>query len=308
MVQTIRAKIHKAVDLAEAGDLYFTAPVGGHSTYWEDYKVDKPKYVEALKHSLALPNFVIAPDLLALVSEHDFNSSLADLQRAGALRLPYPGGMVIEVPGEKHHVIGLLEETVVEGRVGLGGVVVRIYEDQEGTYLVSSLLCSALNFEKRDDEVWLGIRAWVPPWLDPAEPKLRNKDDIQLDTAFRKDTADLLRLVNCAAVLLGTSGIKREVIETQRLNRARLKSNKPPIPRHTYVSIGHVYRRAEGEEKDAYIPRRSPRPHWRRGFTKGVRYGPGLVNIRQQYIPPRLIAFKPEMGDEPPPPKYHVKF
>ncbi len=106
--------------------------------------------------------------------------------------------------------------------------------------------------------------------------------------------------------MMSTAGVKKEVIEApEKLNKKRAESNKPPIPRHTYIRIGHVYRSDKGNETDEYIPRKSPRPHWRRGHLKMVHYGPGRASVRQKYIQPKLVAYH---GPQPEPeaPEYTV--
>src|SRR5204862_4896821 len=47
--------------------------------------------------------------------------------------------------------------------------------------------------------------------------------------------------VGIALLMLNIQGIDKEVLEPVRLNRTRIASGKPAVPRHTLMQIEHVY-------------------------------------------------------------------
>lgn len=93
-----------------------------------------------------------------------------------------------------------------------------------------------------------------------------------------------------ALTILNTSGITREVVEPTRLNVARAKSGKPPIPKHHVVRIAHVYKRDGSTIK--YV--KGQKIHLRAGHTRQQAYGPNWSLHKPIFILPILVNYKPD--------------
>lgn len=149
-------------------------------------------------------------------------------------------------------------------------------------------------------EPWVRLSAFgagLFPWND--------KLNSHVEQSFQVDGGAIFRAAIGAYLTMNTAGVEREVIDTQRINKKRDGTAKPHVPSHTYIHIGRVYRSENDSRGDKYDPKRSPRPHWRRGHTRGVRYGEKRLLIKQMYFPGRLVAFS-GVGPLPSSPNYTV--
>lgn len=306
-MQPIRTKWHRLNPLIDAESVYLTAPKGGLSQPFTGHREELKEFLGQLGK---LPKFVVAPELVDIANDADFRRSLLDMKRAGVMRLPFPA-MVVEYPREGGHMIIVLRDlkaggtnswedpSFVGGGQDLYGLAFRIHQDKKGEYLVVPGSASHMSIEDRGGEPWIRFAAGTAflPITDPAHSYL-------VQNTYLKDSADVFWAACAAYLLMSTRGVEKEVIDTTRINKKRLLSNREPIPRHTYIHIGRVYRSASSDQSDEYLPRRSPRPHWRRGHAKAVRYGPGREKVKEVYIQPKLVAFVGEV--EPAAPEYTV--
>lgn len=288
--QTIRTQWHKVMPLIEKDEVYLTAPPGGAGQHWSVFnnEGDHTAVLKKLvKNAGDLPKFVIDPELLKLSSKKEFQASMLDMQKAGVLHLPYQGMIVEAHRGDNHAIVILCErrpEADVKEVKQFHGQVIRICKDEDGEYLVVAALVYEIEVEDRDGEPWVGITG--------VNINAKSPPDSYIQATFEKDVAEIWWALSASLLLMSTQGVEKEVIETQKLNKHRTLSNKPPIPRHTYIRIGRVYKRGDSDESEEYNPRHSPRPHWRRGHIRMVRYGVGWASVKQVFIPGKLVAFK----------------
>lgn len=69
-------------------------------------------------------------------------------------------------------------------------------------------------------------------------------------------------------LLLNTRGIAKEAVQAPRaLNNTRAKRNRPAIPGHTVVRLGHAYTRSGGTVSASEHARRKQPLGWRAGYT-----------------------------------------
>jgi hypothetical protein len=295
MHHQVRTKWHRLIPLVDTDEVYLTSPPveGGKAPHWSDYG-SNPDELKKMIHGFShLPKFVIDPELLGLIEEQEYQKSLLDMKRAGVMRLPFPQ-VIVEYGNGPQHTITLLEETKDDPEHQFGAVVFHLHRDVGGEYLVVSPAIIKLDIRDNEGEPWIKFSGDNALYVT-ASDKL-----IELSkSTFLKDTSSIWYALASVMLLMATAGVKREVIEVERLNKSRVLSGKEPIPRHTYISIGHVYRRENSEVSDEYIPRRSPRPHWRRGHLRMVRFGKGYASSKQVYIGPKLVAYQDPTGAEP---------
>lgn len=313
MQQIVRTKWHRIIPLIDAGEVHLTAPPvvqyprwKGMAPPWEDLG-GNPEKLKTLVHACDdLPRFVIDSELVSLIKDQDYQRSLLDMKRAGVLRLPYPELVVEYSAGsdpfgkKQHHNMIVLRESTKndDSDFPFLAAVFRVHKDDGGEYLVVGPGFTAIDVQDNNGDPWLRISGYAAEYIDgPAE---KVNDFVQ--ACYQKDAGCVWYALAGVLLLMATGGIKREVIDVGKLNSKRVAAGKTSIPKHTYIRIGHVYRiDHEGDEAaDEYNPRRSPRPHWRRGHLKMVHYGKGHVGVRQVYIPPRLVAYRDLAAVEPP--------
>lgn len=322
-MQTIRTKWHKIIPLIETRQAYITAPKAGLAAHLSEYQIDDDMIKHFVEGWGQLPKFVIDAELMQLARDKDYLNSLTDMKKAGVLRLPFPA-MIVEfesatniqsAPGGYCHYIAVLRDQQAEGLqpwepegfVGSApatnkmfyGFAFRLQRDENGEYLVLSPSISFVEPEDRDGEPWVGVGS--QGWLEtkPYSLPLTQALDNVVSATYEKDAGVVWHALIGAALLMNTAGIKKEVIEPTKLNRRRQQQNKPLIPRHTYIRIGHVYKHDNSTQAEAYEPRRSPRPHWRRGHIRNVSIGKGRTGTKRVYIQPKLVAYHGVIDQEP---------
>lgn len=100
------------------------------------------------------------------------------------------------------------------------------------------------------------------------------------------------RLASLAYVITNIQGVEREVIESERLNKQRVKSDKPPVPTYTLLRIGHAYKQSgEVIKYDRSASTGLRQVHMRRGHTRNQRFGAGLTETKLIYIEPVLVNY-----------------
>lgn len=340
-MQTIRTKWHHLKSLIAADRVYLTCRGGELAQHWSEFGGSGGSTLSRLLDAVkGLPKFIIAPELVDLARKRDYELSMLDMKRAGVLRFPYPALIMewsrrSETSGRMNHSIVMLrdmhhpeqfewEKEEVAGfkydgehgseKPDFYGFRMSIEHDpgsegQDFLTVSPSLVFMSIERGPPDPadakgvtpgEPWVRLSAFgagLFPWND--------KLNSHVEQSFQVDGGAIFRAAIGAYLTMNTAGVEREVIDTQRINKKRDGVSKPHVPSHTYIHIGRVYR-SEGDSKgDKYDPKRSPRPHWRRGHTRGVRYGEKRLQIKQMYFHARLVSFS-GVGQPPAPPSYTV--
>lgn len=293
MKQIIRTKLHRVKQMLEIGDaVYWTAPQGGRARLASELARETRLALAACYGNL--PAFVLDEELCSARRRDEYHASALDMKRAGVLRLPFPALTAEVTMGGRHYVAELVEH---EGFCAAGHLT-RLDKDQDGEYLVVSPCVVSVDVTRDGREA---------PWVKLGYRALSRAVPAELvEQTCRKDGAYVYVILISLITSLLTQGVDTETVECERLNRKRVSSSRTPIPRHTYVHVGRVYRSAAGNETDEYVPRRSPRPHWRRGHLRHVHYGTGREKVRQVFVPPRLVALRQDDAGSPSAPRYVV--
>jgi hypothetical protein len=125
------------------------------------------------------------------------------------------------------------------------------------------------------------------------------------DAGFGFDSTLTSVAVLAATAILSAKGTKREMVPAPaKLNTARAKTNKPPIPQHVVIKIGEVF---DKNGKAHAFGHRSPRPHLRRGHIRQQAYGPHHSERKQIFINPVWINYVPFDDETTPAPMITVK-
>lgn len=340
MTQIIRTKLHKVLPLVDAGQVVTTSPPGALSQYADREEIGMSfqydEFTAFFKTMAEVPTFIVDPELLALAKQSDCHKSMIDMQKADMLHLPFPC-MWVEIPGvepqqvdlpdrRRNFTLGapshacvllwerglghpLLPEPKPEApelsdSIRFGAFIIQLHKDASGEYIAIAPAFNFLGIDSVDDQPMVGMAAYGCPWFKGNTPALNEL----VKATFRKSAASCWSGLFTALLLMQTRGVEREVVDVPaKLNKKRVANGKLAISRHTYIHIGRVYRTADSDVTDEYVPRRSPIPHWRRGHNRGVRYGVGRANVKNHWFPPMLVARYEGGDDEPPAPKYKVK-
>lgn len=213
----------------------------------------------------AAPKFVIAPDLLEVLTRPDIQTSIAAMIEAGIARLPY-APLLVEfsmAPGTRRFV---LVDEAIEGFAARQ--ILQVGDDMAA--VSPGIIKVGLSAAGR-----YGLA--VGSHGDPSE-------------GMAAAVA-----VAVALLMLNIRGVEKTVIETDALNRARTKRGHGPVPQHTVVRIGTVYDRS-GRAASAPTGRRMP-VHLRAGHTRMQACGPERVDRKPIFIPPVLVNYRGE-GDK----------
>lgn len=308
----IYTRHHRVFDAIDADQVYFTPPRGGAPIHYSEKSSQTLEKLNTYFHLMTdQPRFVIDDDVMSLANSSECHRSILDMKRAGVFRLPYPN-IVVEIRRSKSTSIITMWEpkektSVIHGnnQVDVYGHVCRLHEVNAGSVLIVAPSTSGILISDCDGQPWAQLGAVRHDLLRVDDS---DGDDLIAKT-YDRDGSEVALALFAVMLLMATEGIEREVIDCDKLNKRRAATNRPTIPRHTYLYIKKVYRSSSGEQSDEYDPRRSPRPHWRRGHIRGVRYGAGREKIKQMYIKPRLVAYHGDavVPDEPRTPDYRVR-
>lgn len=318
---------HKIFEAIDNKQVYFTGPtntpsIKDPSSWVRPYDVMGANLanVRALFECWsALPKFTVAPELVALSREDDMCRSLLDLKKADTLHLPYPA-MIVEFPKTPRGVSIVFVRDILADpkpmpwetqgqfpstRAPFYGIASYIEKDEHGEYLVIAPSTSSIDIvEDRNSGVHLSVGV-IGLSVLPHSPEAI---DLCKNT-YMKDSATVWKALFIGLLILGTGGVQKKEVsdgELKKLNKQRQARGRVQIPAHTHIYIGRVYRSASSEASDAYVPGKSPRPHWRRAHLRGVRYGAGREKIKQVLIPGKLVAWHGQ-GPVPEKPTYVIK-
>lgn len=293
--QQIRTRIHQVREMLGSAALGGTPVRVAHSETWGYDHSANEEQTEVLLAGIELlektPKFWVEEALMELIHERgDVAASLTALHRAGVARLPFPN-MVVEFELGGDHLMVVLSERSPSlfvddpgGPHPFRAMVWRISDKQ----LVLSPSVIHMQFQEDlggDNGGGYHLIGHSAPYL-PDEDMLG--PGIQASLQIEGAVAGMA--LSSMLLLLNTRGVHKEVIEPTRLNKKRVQHGHEPIPTHTVIRIGHIYRR-DGTSFQVG-ERKTPRIHWRRAHTREQRIGKGRTERKLVYIAPMLINYQ----------------
>lgn len=108
---------------------------------------------------------------------------------------------------------------------------------------------------------------------------------------------DVAEAMSIAFLMLNTKGIDKVHVDTGKFNKARLKHGKVPLRPYSVLRIGTIYDRQGNAHSVTGSGRHMP-VHWRCGHVRQQRYGKGLTESRQIFIPPCLVNYDPALSPD----------
>lgn len=238
---------------------------------------------------LKAASFVIDSDVLELVKREDCRKSIRALIEAKMVRLPYnPMVIEFEVDGKSHEFVYLYEKfDIATGATFIMGRPV-LMELQMETAMVATHEIAAAVHENE-------IKVSGGPY------------EAVGNSAHKLFMHSFAVAVHLALLMLNTKGIEKEVVQVEpSLNKKRIAKGKPPIPTHSVVHIGTIYRRDGSAIKREGSGGWHMPMHWRCGYTRRQHFGKNREEEKIVYIPPCIVNFKPE-EDAPHAPMRKVK-
>lgn len=236
--------------------------------------------LKAVEKMLASTCYAVDDKVMALLEHENVRKSLFAMLDAGIVSLPLPK-LTIEytLPGTAIHEFAYLEESC----------------DAAGPFI----------------EIWtasLQLTTGKAMVVDkPIKARYTGKDTLnpsfQLNDVSRSD-AEIVAIVDRALrlslLMLNTLGIEKEIVDTKRLNHSRQRKGKPPIPSHTIVHIGRIFKKdGTAVRFDTATGRKMPM-HVRQAHVRNVPYGSRNVEgdrpTRKMLIPMCIVNFVP--GEE----------
>jgi hypothetical protein len=235
-------------------------------------------YLALLDRMDSAAKFLITKDIVDLISGPGFAKNLPLLAKAGRLRLPFDP-LVVEF--EPPH------------RGGRWFICLRQHDETQRIFTTD-----AIYMHNHDKTMLLSEPGSVALVMNEAIEAM-NFDDKSAGQAV----AGAMMMAIVAHVTKGVA--KERVVPDAKLNKARAKRKKAPVPEYTTMRIGQVYDRSGNPVSmtDAGGPRKI---HWRAAHTRRQRYGVGLSQTKIVEIDALLVNYNP--GDEKPElPKRRVK-
>lgn len=218
------------------------------------------------------PKFVISPEVMTNLDPQVIADSMVSMMECNVLKLPYNPLMIEatfpDMPEEHFFLIIKHEQAVL---VGYRNDCARIYPVLNRT---------KLDFEKKELNNFVSTAfVEMPPMPE---------DLVSLQA--KHVTKIIGRLLSIGYVVTNIRGMVREEVVSDRLNKKRQKSGKPPVPAYSILRIGHYY--TSKGEKVKYVQGKNPmKIHMRRGHTRHQRYGEGLAETKLIYIEPVLVNY-----------------
>ena len=265
-----------------------------------------------MKHLATVPKFFIDPELPPKIFATDWQESMIAMGRSQVLRFPYEE-QLIEFDSET----GSGDDTTTMRAM----IYIRNRSDAEMATDPFPWECTLLGlnsmeysgkmrdffilspfkfFSKFNPEGFPGaegcesagfntrieLQVYTPKWLRKiVQQEEQQQNLIDLNIVNRGLTLLLL--------ILATRGVAKTVVDPVKLNRARIKQDRPTVPKHTVLHIGQVYSRSG--TPTGYAPQAKQRGlvrvHWRRGHVRNQPYGFKLGKHKYIYIAPMLVNY-----------------
>ena len=208
------------------------------------------------------PHYVIDQSLIDMMTRADVQSSISAMVEAEIARLPYPKMVVeFELTNDARRFVVLEEQGG-----SLAACVATLYRNRMVTV--------------SDSPIAVHVTA----------------SQIAVASGAGEDARAVGLATAMALLLLNTKGVSKDVIDPERLNRARIAKGIPPVPKHTVLRIGTVYSRDGAEHTVGGGGTRTMAIHMRAGHTRSQPCGPGNLDRKIIYLPPVIVNYRP--GDD----------
>lgn len=217
---------------------------------------------EFFTEAAGLPHYVIDETLIELLQRSDVGASISAMIEAGICKLPFPQMLIeVDMSGNRSFVVAEEYQDHFRARMGI------IHK-------------SGLAAEVDPDTFYVHA----------------DGNAITVDTVLHKSHSSWLRGVGLAIsvglLMLNIQGVDQEVIEPTKLNKRRVASGHPGIPRHTLLRIGHVYD-SDGSRHASTGSGWTMPVHLRAAHTRRQHFGEGNLQTKIVYVPPVLVNFTP---------------
>lgn len=204
-----------------------------------------------------VPHFSLAPDLVAVMTREDVQKSILAMVEAGIARLPFAPTLIEFSLSEKVRRFVLVDEH----EAGFTAEVATLHSDRLADV-------SASKVAIRVTATGLGVEG--------------HRDEAEgIAVAFA---------VSAALLMLNIKGVEKQVVQVDKLNRARGRLGRTRVPSHTLVRIGTIFDR-QGRGESAGTGRKMP-VHLRAGHVRNQACGPELSEHRPVYILPVLVNYR----------------
>lgn len=270
-----------------------------------------------------LPKYYVEPSMMEICGRPEVTKSLEAMHTAKIDRLPFPD-ILVEVEGKTKQGVGTVRNMIMlherqskdlhpaeQMYHPFRAVLFRLVSYQGTDHLIFSPSTYWLTFDPNADDhaggTGFGIHYMTgpAPYVEHGVETMRQITDIGMaDFLPCKDAFEAMM------VLLNTRGVHKEVIIPERLNKARHKARKVPIPRHTVIRVAHCYSR-DGTKRE--VPGWKQQFHIRPGYINyywyGKRKGPDAhPELRPKYVEPYFVNWDPENPEAVPKvPEAHLR-
>lgn len=232
------------------------------------------------------PHYIVSEDIVRSSDIRDLNKTVEALAQAGLTRLPHDE-MIVEIPAKEFNADGISKGCLHFQWVAAHNVwrveYLALYEDK--LYTFPKVIC--IGIAARKDMTAADIVQLNDPSLKYGYIITGDVIDATGTHVFSNFIAYSLALT---LTLMCTRGAVKEATtkaDLAKLNKARAKKGRAPVPEYTVIKIGHTYN-SDGS-RTAHVEGISKRPHWRRGHLRNQRFGPNLAETKQIFIEPVFI-------------------
>jgi hypothetical protein len=204
-------------------------------------------------------HFVGPDEVLDVLGRSDIKAALTSLIEAGIMELPYP-----EVLMEFNSSQGATRFVWLKKKGGF--VVGRVALMTKEAVAISG---KWITLEFRNTTIWTSASA-------------------------SPSTDAIIIGFTTALLLLNLRGIRREVVESPRLNTQRIARGKPPVPKATVLHIGKVYSQSGERVAHDNTDRRKASCFLRAGHVRHQRIGAGRTQGKLIFIEPTFVSYDPD--------------
>lgn len=263
---------------------------------------DDKESIRNLQDLCDMPLYVVEDSAVMLLEKIDTRKCINALVEAEAVRLPVPE-MIVELRHPKHpkrSIFCFMNE--------IGSKMARVIDDADNSE--RDLNCfkfgiqTAFIDEGDPDKVVTDLSEPASIYVTSvADDDTRNTNLAMGQNNWMNSQKRIAPMaLTVALLILNASGIEREKVKCDRLNRARSASKKTRIPDHTIIRLGHVYDREGVAHRVGKSGWKMP-VHVRSAHTRQQFHGPGRSLRKPIFVPMKIINYDPASGEEPPKPK-----